>query len=427
MSSMDARHLENDLLLQFLDGELSMRKARQVRKHVEACWQCRAELAELHRLVTECVRYRNQVAEATSPPPRSWADLSLEMSRLDDAAPHTGLFQRSALRWALLGAGAASLVAATLALRVIDFRTGSEQKPVQSNPAPKTVLPEQPLSPAGTSTRADGAKPSVSGRAVVPEPTAPSPQASVSDELRAVAVLHRLGADLGEPIEVAMNGGYIVVGGIGVSPERQQQIRDALRSQPTVILQFSDPSSSPTPAAPASKGSAPFRNASPQTTNPLEAQVGGRAQLEQLSTQLLDHDDAAMARVYALRRLAEQFPPEAERQLNSNDEGLLKDLGRQHVEVLSRETMAIDALASPVLAPPIGSTSEPATAVESWQSAVRILFVSARQVETLLPAWLGVTARDGASPANMNLAQQLSAALARLQSDVQQCERLLKP
>ncbi|HUI77194.1 MAG TPA: zf-HC2 domain-containing protein [Bryobacteraceae bacterium] len=421
--SPDVRHTESDLLLQFLDGELSRRKARQVRQHVEACWQCRAKLAELHRLVTECVRYRNEVADATPPPPKAWADLSLELNRLDDSAPRISFFRRNAIRWALLGAGAASLVAATLALRVIDFHSGSERStPEVTTPAPRKVLPEQPVSPAGTIPRADGTTPSVSGRASTPETIAEAPPASVADELQAVAALHRLGADLGEPVEVVLNGGHVVIGGTGVAPELQRQIRDAFVGAPHVVLQFSAPAVTPPAAAEPPASDAAPKPPTPGAPNPLEAQAGGRTQLERLTAQLLDHDEAAMSRVYALRRLAQQFPPEAERQLSPEDQRLLKDLGRQHVEALSVEMAAISGLASPLLAP-AGASPRAASPVASWQIATQSLLVSARRVETLLPAWLGVTARDNAA----DLPEQLSSALAQLQADMQQCERLLKP
>jgi hypothetical protein len=422
MSSLELRHPERDLLLQFLDGELPRRKARQVRLHVEACWQCRAELDELQKLVAECVRYRENAA-GSMPPPQAWADLSREFNRLDESPAGIPLFRRSTFRWALLGAGAVSLVAATLALQVFDFRIGLERsKPAETRPVPKKKLPDQPASPASTITRADGVMPSVPERAPAREEAAP---ASLADELRAVAALHSLGADLGDPVEVARNGPYVVVGGTGVAPELQRQIREALVSEPNVLLRFSDPA----PASPApARDSTPLKSAAPGVPGPLEAQLGGRAQLERLSTQLLDHDEAAMARVYALRRLAEQFPPDAEHQLSSDEQQLLRDLGRQHVAALARETAAIDGLAFPLLAAhgaaPQGS---PGVGVSSWQTATQNLFASARQVETLLPAWLGVTAADRDSAPAADLPQQLSTALAQLQSDVQQCERLLKP
>jgi hypothetical protein len=426
MNSLDLRHPESDFLLPFLDGELPRRKARQVRLHVEACWQCRTELVELQKLVADCVRYRENVAAYMPPPPKAWADLSRAFDRLDESPAVVSLFRRTAFRWALLGVGAASLVAAGLALHVIDFRGSPElSKPLET---PKKELPDQPASPASTITRADGVRPSVPGRASVPEKAA-APPASVADELRAVAVLHRLGADLGEPVEVARSGAYVVVGGTGVAPGMQRQIREALVAEPNVLLRFTEPVTAPPVSSPPARD-ATLLKGSPGVPSALEAQVGGRAQLEALSTQLLDRDEAAMARVYALRRLAEQFPAEAERQLSPGDQQVLKDLGRQHVAALAREAAAVTGLASPLLSPSAFPEAGQITDAASWQRATQNLFASARQVETLLPAWLGVTAPDRdtapARPAN-DLPRQLSTALAQFQIDVQQCERLLKP
>jgi hypothetical protein len=420
MSSLELRHPESDLLLPFLDGELPRRKARQVRLHVEACWQCRAELDQLQKWVAECVRYRENVAGSVAPPPKPWADLSRDFARLDDSPASVPFFRRNAFRWALLGAGAVSLVAATLALKVIDFHSGPESaKTRETRPVPKKELPDQQASPASTITRADGVMPSVPVRAPAPGSTTAAP-ASVADELRAVAVLHRLGADLGDPVEVARNGAYVVVGGTGVSPDLQRQIRDALVSEPKVLFQFSEPAAAP----PAARDAMPVKPAAGGVPGSLEAQLGGRAQVERLSAQLLDQDETAMTRAYALRRLAEQFPPEAEQQLSPGDQRVLKDMVWQHVTALARETAAIDSLASPLLVS-LGATPQPGRAgsTASWQAATQNLFRSARRVETLLPAWLGVTAPDRTE----DLPQQLSTALAQLQSDVQQCEQLLKP
>ena len=76
MSNLDMRHPEDGLLLRYLDGELPGRKARQVRTHLEACWQCRAQVEELEGAIGECVRYRkNVLAPSLPPPPEPWRSL----------------------------------------------------------------------------------------------------------------------------------------------------------------------------------------------------------------------------------------------------------------------------------------------------------------------------------------------------------------
>ncbi len=48
--------------------------------------------------------------------------------------------------------------------------------------------------------------------------------ATAGDELRAVAALHQVGADLGDPVEVSRNGSEVVVSGVGIDPARQREI-----------------------------------------------------------------------------------------------------------------------------------------------------------------------------------------------------------
>ena len=44
-------HLNDDQLLAYLDGEMSMARMRAVRNHLRICWNCRSALAELETQV----------------------------------------------------------------------------------------------------------------------------------------------------------------------------------------------------------------------------------------------------------------------------------------------------------------------------------------------------------------------------------------
>jgi Putative zinc-finger len=118
MSNLDVRHPEDGLLLRYLDGELPGRKARQVRTHLEACWQCRAQGEELQGTIGECVRYRkNVLAPSLPPPPEPWRDLDFDAVDAELAAQ--SLYTRVArflsprqnpgLRWALSGVAVLAL------------------------------------------------------------------------------------------------------------------------------------------------------------------------------------------------------------------------------------------------------------------------------------------------------------------------------
>ena len=87
MSNFQQQHPEESLLLRYLDGELNSRQSRRVRKHLEACWQCRTESESLQNTVADCMRYRKNVLAAyLPPPPAPWADLYRGFAEIDTAA-----------------------------------------------------------------------------------------------------------------------------------------------------------------------------------------------------------------------------------------------------------------------------------------------------------------------------------------------------
>jgi hypothetical protein len=156
----------------------------------------------------------------------------------------------------------------------------------------------------------------------------------------------------------------------------------------------------------------------------LEERLGGRPQFERFSSQLLDGSDAVMSRAYALRRLAQQFPPDVERQLSAGDRRVLRDLGREHVAALARQSGEMDAALGRVLASLGGTASPGEVRLESaaWQPASEELLSAARRVETVLAVLLGMAAPD--NPA-ADTPSQLLAALAQLRASQEHCQRLL--
>ena len=50
-SSKPFTHLNDEQLLAYLDGEMSMAQMRAVRNHLRICWSCRSVLAELEAQV----------------------------------------------------------------------------------------------------------------------------------------------------------------------------------------------------------------------------------------------------------------------------------------------------------------------------------------------------------------------------------------
>jgi hypothetical protein len=427
MTTLQPRHPEKELLLPYLDGELSLRQTRRVRRHVEACWQCRSELEELQKTVGECVRYRRQLEDGAWPqPPHPWRDLSPEFARIDAVRSSRS---RPFLRWAALAASAAALVAATITLRTRESRHAGDAPPSRPQSPARKIPQDAPSPPAGTPARTETRVPSARVRAPERQPVVL--EANLADELRAVAALHQLGADLGDPVEVAREGGRVIVRGAGVSPVLERQIREAFLAMPGVELQFPRPGAAggPTSGSAAPETSPPSAVRPPENVpsaqNRLEEQLGGHAQFEIFSSQLLDHQEAAMARIYALRRLAMQFPADDEKGLSPGEQRLLRDLGREHIHALSREIAAIQRLARPVLAS-LGASATPGAAegAATWQAAAGDLLLTGRQIDSLIAGLIGAAAPEPAAQAG-NPSQALLIALAQIRLSVQQCEQLL--
>ena len=252
----------------------------------------------------------------------------------------------------------------------------------------------------------------------------PSTASSAGDELHILGALHDLGADLGDPIEVKRAGGEILVTGIGIPAERQRQIQDALGSRPNVVLRFSDATIPPLqPGDDVSRDSAPEAEQT-DLRRKMEKQLGGRSYVEQLTRQVLEMSELLMSRAYALRRLAEQMPPEVESELNTKDRQLLFSLYHDHSVILARQESQIEEVLNPVLtslgaAAPGTRSQELATA--TWQASTEELFQAARRMDRQVAQLLDAAPADDRSE---QLPSELKSSLMDLRSKLAVCERL---
>jgi hypothetical protein len=244
---------------------------------------------------------------------------------------------------------------------------------------------------------------------------APRP-AGVEDELRAVAALHEVGADLGDPLDVAVSGSQEVVSGAGIPPARQQEIRAALSGLPNVAVRFSEMAAPPEPAAAGAPAPAAAR-----PDSRLENRLGGRAQMERFSADLLDRSDAAMARAYALRRLAQQFPPEAEARLSSADRALLRKMAREHLAALTAGMLDVEMSVDRALGARQAAAHGAGPDSGAWQLAAGEALRSAREVESSVAALLGTAPGDR----GVDQAARFAAGMGALKASLNHCQRLL--
>ncbi|HJZ96942.1 MAG TPA: zf-HC2 domain-containing protein [Candidatus Solibacter sp.] len=550
MSNLDLHPDQGELLL-YLDGELSGRKAKQIRSHLEACWQCRTELQVLEATVADCMKYRKDVvAEGLPPAPAQWKALDFDSVEAELASQ--SLWSRlagwlsprqPAMRWALTGAAAIALVfvainklnetpkveaaallkkavavtesrphgakririatsrrqitrivngetsvpatgeaeiaamfeaahydfhdplsaraysawygqlahkqdaidtekdfytiktitdesemvSATIKMRATDFEALQARFEFRDREwVEMTELVDQQTLPASTVAGTAAGAPRQPGAPAVTLPSvAENMEPSLySEELQVFAALRKSNADLGDDIEVRREGRDVVVNGTAVPQQHQQQLHAMLDRLPHVTMRFNEPSlpaSNPPAQEPVTRDAAGPEK--PKYPARLEARLGGRPQFERFSGQILDWSEAVMSHVYALHRLALQFPAAAAASMRPDERATLYSLAQEHVTALAKDLRKIANTVNPVLNG-MGERGVAPMALSSatWQEDAAQILATGRRVDTLLAGVLGVTSKAVAEDAP----SQLLTGLAQLAADAEHCLDLVR-
>jgi len=416
-----SNHPEQSLLLRYMDGELPGRKARTIQRHLEACWECRTEVEEFQKTVAECVRYRKQfLAEALPAPPQEWRDIYREFDRIDATTPRRVFLP---WRWGLAAATAVLAFAGVAYYRVYETGLSTTNSALTSKITSNKIM-EPPIR---NSTESGAVSVEVPSRPAVPSRLAaivPGPTASISDELQVLSVLHGIGADLGDPVQVSLSDNRVQVTGVGVAPGRRQKILAALEPLPKVALHFSDPPAAPLPND-SGAGQTPAASSTPNPFQTrLDAQLGGRGLVDRFTAQILNWNDTAMAHAYALRQLAQQFPADAS--LNEPDRATLRGLARDHLAAMAAPLANFDSELVPVLTGLGATSSNRAAGADAgqvtWQGSAEHVFQAARRIEMLSSLLLGVAPGESA---HADLPSELLGAVNNLRADLDQNQRLL--
>jgi hypothetical protein len=290
---------------------------------------------------------------------------------------------------------ASTLRRATLTLRARDLRPVKEMLEFTTDTVEIAEAPAEEVAGAPPSPSPLAARPAtVPNIAVSPAPL----------ELQVFLALHRIGADLGEPVEIHRSGSQLSVIGTGLTAARKEQLRGALSEIPGVELRFDD-------AKAATSGGVSPPDRSTSATAPmqirLQAMLGSREFAEEFTNRALDASDAVMARVHALRAIAKAFPPEIESGLPQPDRDVLTNLRGDHREALSQRIADLQRALKPVLP---GTTRGQAEAVANWQTAAQTLFTAAQGFDQLLNAALAGPSGDDSD------FERLAVALGRLEA-----------
>ncbi len=293
------------------------------------------------------------------------------------------------------------LAEATLSLRASDLH------PIEGTfrfrPGELVEISELPEADVGAAPA--GEQPAAAGSAAQPA-AAVAPALGPEAELHAIAALHSIGADLGEPIDVERSGSKITVSGSGIGAQRQQQVREALAAVPGVELKFEDARTTPR----GERRASPQAPVAPLEVNPeLAERLGGRSSYEQFVNSLLDASDAALARAHSLRELAQRFTPDVEQRLAAADRTMLAGIRRDHNHALARHVVELRSLINAAF-PELPDTPLEAAPVAGWQQNAQQLLAAAQRLDEMVNRGFA-SARGGRAAES-----ELDAALRRLEA-----------
>jgi hypothetical protein len=396
-------HPEDGHLLRFCEGELRAHEVARIERHVRGCWECRTHIDDIRRTITEYVRYRQELLQpGLPPPPAPWVNLSRELHRVRDQETNGPRFiaLRRPLAWIFAGLAALAVSAAAV------YLTRPIPHAVPVSPAihePKRAEPPEHRDLAAVQSKAAAEAVQNHSRS---EPIGPE------DELRVIAALHQIGADLGDPVAVVRKRDQIVVNGTGLELKRAQQVRASVADLPRVSFEFTAPRPNPVElSSPVTKS---------ERSSPIQAEIarqfGDPVTYQRFVDHTLESSDAMMARAHALRSLADRFSPDAEGQLSASGLKLLASLRDQHAAALVDDVQAIDSSLRPVLGA-LGASAKPreSPAAANWQDAVYELFATAQKLDRLVGVMLAATSSDSLTDSTP---AEAAAALVQLKTSI---------
>jgi hypothetical protein len=255
---------------------------------------------------------------------------------------------------------------------------------------------------------------------------APAPAAILASEIIARYALHRVKACLGEPIEIVTTGlGGIEVRGLAETAKRKEELTVALQdiqfvtvkiqtlaeAQATITRAKNSTDLSAQPRANATEdvsvvtvrsSKLPIQDELQryfsQPGHPAFLTTGGEntsgdihQKIAAFSSQAISLADLALADAFALRQLAEKYPPANTRSLEASNRWLLEAMTREHLQAIQATTLRSRSLLGPVLRSleagnelaVAGEGHEATSSNSEWTGQVRQLFEATKRIERL--------------------------------------------
>ena len=230
-------------------------------------------------------------------------------------------------------------------------------------------------------------------------------------ELEVFATLHRLQADLGEPVTVTRSSRDVQVGVWRLPAQRQKELDNALKGKPEVHVEFTAGSSPfkdgidakavvpPSPAKTMTEAPLSVGGDSSNSDRRLLLFFGSPEKEQEFTNRTLAISTALLSHLYALKILQGQFPAERERALASQDHARLSGLVQDHAIAIQNNLDALNMQLAPLNAKfDVILRKSPANQVRTnWQNASLDALERARSTDRLLRALLTIN-KSPASP-----------------------------
>ena len=296
-------HPDEGQLLRYCDGEMTERETSRIEDHIRRCWECRTHIDEVRRMIGDYIRYRRDVLRPSIPPPPvPWASLNHEFPRIrNEQTVGRRLIFRRPLAWIAAGITVLAAAAATVVLIQPDSHPVTPRSEIRERkPAERTEYRASQLPPERSES-------------FPKKSAAQEERVGPDDELNVIAALHRIGADLGDPVEVTRQSQKIFIHGAGLEPERIVQLRASVGSIPHVSFDFASPALPAADASPVVVQSGRLSAVQSQ----IARQFADHAAFQKFTDQTLEASEKLLTRAHALRGLADRFPPNVESQMSA--------------------------------------------------------------------------------------------------------------
>src|SRR6185369_2311442 len=238
----------------------------------------------------------------------------------------------------------------------------------------------------------------------------PVTEIGAAEELHVLAALNRIGADVGEPIEVDRSDetpSRITVTGLGIDAARQADLRAAVGGLQGVELRFVEPTTVTLPAGEAPRAAVRSQAGQGALVNELEQKLGRPEEARIIVDRVLDQSDSSLIRAHALDKLARRFPGTIESGLAPTDRQTLTALWTKHVRAIesSRNILVKDLAVFQGMETGIG-TVQPCS---SWQECTPGLLKASQDLDQALTRSLAGSGESAGAEIRDVFARWLSA------------------